>query len=131
MKVEKDESFKTADEAIDFVLKHDRVVMYDMHEERLIKEINKLYSMIKNYNEKIDGLDDQYMATNPYFYRGIDGCLGVQCCEIDIGLYKDHHDHIALGGWNNSVLHGDYDVRPGMKAITTLMTMACIARKGD
>lgn len=65
------------------------------------------------------------MVTNPYYYRGIDGCLGVQCCEINAGLYKDSHETVALfGGWNNSVLHGDYNVRPGMKALASLGLMA-------
>jgi len=58
-------------------------------EEKLVKLENKIQQFITKFNaESGKPVEEQYLPTVSYG-TGIDGCLAVHYCEMDISLYKD------------------------------------------
>lgn len=123
MKLDETRSYKKAEDAIHCLYTNGVVFLYNINENVLEEEISKLYGMIKERNDCIEDINNQMIATNAYRFRGNYKCLGVYCCEISVGLYKDNRGVIAMTGWNTSVLHGDIDITPSKKALMSMMML--------
>ena len=81
------------------------ITLYDSVDKKLYEKVKEIYHFIKEYNQD-KPLKNQLLPTNPFYFRGILGCLGVQCCSIDVGNYEENINKIALfTGWNTTVLH--------------------------
>ena len=99
---------KMADEAFDMLInnKHHTVVMYSSNVRHLQAEVSKVYNKIRELNKKIDTIDNQWIATEPYYWDDIDGCLGVKCVEIDINTVSKVDGTLAIfTGWKCNVLN--------------------------
>lgn len=70
-----------------------------------MKKTKIIYAAIKEYN-KGKGLNEQILPSYPLAYRGIIGCLGVQCYSISLGTYERNRECMTLftAGWNDNVL---------------------------
>ena len=124
-----DSVFKNVDDAIKYMesINYQREVsLYDINTNTAYKKAMEIYKVIKEYN-KGKPLDDQILPGNPYGFRGIVGCLGVQVYTITLGTYKRNHECIALfTGYNQSVLDTSIEeacVRPSLKALSSLATI--------
>ena len=124
-----DSVFKNVDDAIKYMesINYQREVsLYDINTNTAYKKAMEIYKVIKEYN-KGKPLDDQILPGNPYGFRGIVGCLGVQVYTITLGTYKRNHECIALfTGYNQSVLDTSIEeacVRPSLKALSSLAMM--------
>ena len=124
-----DSVFKNVDDAIKYMesINYQREVsVYDINTNTAYKKAMEIYKVIKEYN-KGKPLDDQILPGNPYGFRGIVGCLGVQVYTITLGTYKRNHECIALfTGYNQSVLDTSIEeacVRPSLKALSSLAMM--------
>lgn len=122
--------FSNPDDVIKYM--HDtnferEISVYDIDTEKALNKTKPIYNAIKEYN-KGKPLDDQILPTNPFAYRGILGCLGVQCYSISLGTYKINHESIALfSGYNKSVLDTSKEIdniRPGLKALSSLALLS-------
>lgn len=121
--------FKNVDDAIKYMesINYQREVsVYDINTDKAHKKVMEIYKVIKEYN-KGKPLDDQILPGNPYGFRGIVGCLGVQVYTITLGTYKKNHECIALfTGYNERVLDTSKEeacVRPSLKALISLSMM--------
>ena len=122
--------FKNPSDAIKFMEETNyvsEISVYDVDSDKAYKETNEIYKAIKDYN-KGKLLDDQILPSNPFGFRGILGCLGVQVYSISLGTYKENREVVPLfTGWNTNVLDksmGSAEVRPGLKALSSLAMMA-------
>lgn len=100
------------------------VGMWDIDDKVAYSKIRQLYDVIKEYNQGKQ-LDVQVLPSNPFAFRGIKGCLGVQCYSISLGTYKENHECWSpfTRGYNESVLDTSdesSDVRPGLKAMHSM-----------
>lgn len=128
---DEDHVFKNADDAIEYMHETNfeyEVGVYDINDSKAYEKTKKIYSAIKAYNKGKE-LNKQVLPSYPFAYRGIIGCLGVQCYSISIGTYERNRESISLftGGWNDSVLDTSTEksnIRPGLKAITSMTLMA-------
>lgn len=105
---EEDYVFKNADDAIKYM--HEtkfeyEVAVYDVYADKAYEKVKEIYAAIKEYNKGKE-LNEQILPSYPFAYRGIVGCLGVQCYSILVGTYERNKGCIALftAGWNDSVL---------------------------
>ena len=119
--------FKEVDDAIKYMIDcnyEGEVSVYDVNTDKAYFKATRIYNEIKKYN-KGKPLDDQILPSNPYGFRGILGCLGVQVYSISLGTYKRNHEMISVfSGWNPDVLDTSVekaDISPGSKAIVSLM----------
>ena len=119
-------TFKNPDEAIKYAIEtnfKDEVSVYDINSDKAYEKTQKVYEAIKEYN-KGKPLDEQILPGNPFGFRGILGCLGVQVYTVVLGTYKRNHECIALfTGYNQSVLDTSIEVanvRPGLKALSSM-----------
>ena len=99
------------------------IEIYDISSDKAFSKTKKIYEEIKKYN-KGKLLNEQILPSNPYGYRGIKGCLGVQCYSIMLGTYERNHNCIALfSGHNSDVLDTSTesaDLTPSLKALSSL-----------
>ena len=104
---EEDPTFLNVEDAVKYMKETDfekDVTVYDTDTQKAYKKVRQLYKVIKEYN-KGKALNLQCLPGNPFSYRGIVGCLGVQCYSISLGKYEHNKDLIALfTGWNKDVL---------------------------
>lgn len=119
----KDGVFKNPDDVIKYMYETNferEVTVYDINPNKAYKKTASIYDAIKKYNEG-KCMDEQILPSNPFMFRGILGCLGVQCFSITLGTYKRNHESIALfTGFNKDVLDtSTYDehVKPSLKAL--------------
>ena len=124
-----DSVFKNVDDAIKYMesTNYEREVsVYDINTDVAYRKAMEIYKVIKEYNMG-KPLDVQILPGNPYGFRGIVGCLGVQVYTITLGTYKRNHICIPLfTGYNQSVLDTSKEeacVRPSLKALISLSMM--------
>ena len=127
---ENDEStFSNVDNAIKYMYNTGftkEIIVYDINSKQALLKTQRIYDTIEEYN-KFKPLDIQILPTYPYSFRGIIGCLGVQCYSIGLGTYKMNHNRIAvMSGWNEYVLDTSKekaDVTPSLKALSSLFLL--------
>lgn len=124
--------FRNTDDAIKYMYDTNfkyEVSVYDIDSDKAYEKTRVIYKVIKDYN-KGRPLNDQILPCNPYGYRGIVGCLGVQVYSIDLGTYERNHECVALfTGYNSSVLDTNVEkacITPGSKALASLAMLANI-----
>lgn len=105
---EEDHVFKNADDAIKYMHETNfkyEVAVYDINADKAYEKTKEIYAAIKEYN-KGKKLNGQILPSYPFAYRGIVGCLGVQCYSISLGTYERNRECISLftTGWNDNVL---------------------------
>lgn len=122
--------FKNPEDAIKYMFEtnfESDITVYDINADDAYKKTQPIYDAIKAYNEG-KPLDDQILPSNPYGFRGILGCLGVQAYSISGGTYARNREVLSLfTGYNQSVLDTSKeksDVRPGLKALSSMALMA-------
>lgn len=111
MSKEDDRTYNSLEGALDYIKKKLEngaqditVFIWDIDSKDVYWMEQGIYDYVTEWN-KGKALDDQYVTTNGYWYRGIIGCLGVQCCEVSIRKWKDTVGVCALfTGWNADVL---------------------------
>lgn len=64
------------------------VIVYALQDRKLANIVNAILLEIKNRNESIEDINKQILPTT-YFWRDIDGCLGIICCEINSGEFSE------------------------------------------
>lgn len=118
--------FKNTDNVIKYMIEtnfEQSILLYDISSKEAYEKTKEIYKFIKEYNNG-KPLDDQILPTEPYGYRGILGCLGVQVYEIGLGTYKRNHECIVMfGSYNENVLDTSREtanIRPGLKALMSL-----------
>lgn len=121
--------FEQLDDAIKYMKESNfekEVSVYAIDSNKAYKKALEIFKVIKEYN-KGKPLDDQILPSNPFGYRGILGCLGVQVYSITLGKYKDNRECIALfTGYNDRVLDTSVEkahIVPGVKAMSSLALM--------
>ena len=121
--------FEKLEDAIKYMKEsnfENEVSVYAIDSNKAYKKAQQIYEVIKEYN-KGKTLDDQILPSNPFGYRGILGCLGVQVYAISLGTYKRNHECISLfTRWNKSVLDTSIEeahIVPGLKAMSSLALM--------
>ena len=122
-----DNIFENVADAIKFMYftKFSREVgVYDIDDKIAYFKVKQLFNEIKKYNIQKQ-LEDQVLPSNLFPFRGIKGCLGVQCYSILLGTYKENHECWSpfTRGYNESVLDTSdesSDVRPGLKALHSM-----------
>ena len=128
VKLYKDEEnvFKNVEDAIKYMYETDfsrEIEIYDINTDKAYDKTRQIYDEIKKYN-KGKALNDQILPSNPCGYRGILGCLGVQCYSIMLGTYERKHNCISLfSGYNSDVLDTskeNADLTPSLKALSSL-----------
>lgn len=131
MKIYEEEEgiFEQLDDAIKYMKESNfekEVSVYAIDSNKAYKKALEIFKVIKEYN-KGKPLDDQILPSNPFGYRGILGCLGVQVYSITLGKYKDNRECIALfTGYNDRVLDTSVEkahIVPGVKAMSSLALM--------
>lgn len=124
-------AFNNVDDAIKYM--HDtnfdgEVIVYDINTDRAYEKVRKIYDVIKEYNKGKE-LNNQILPTEPFGYRGIIGCLGVQCYSIALGTYERNKDKLALfygdGEYYDIVLDiskskEKISIYPSIKALSSL-----------
>ena len=138
LKDSRERSFQKAKDALEYIYntEYQHIFLYDSNRERLSKEIHEFYMGIKERNREIGDINKQMVATNPYFWDDIDGCLAVRCAEIGISPVEETLGTIALfTGFNKNVLVIKDEEEgatankigiPGMKAFTSLAMLGCM-----
>ena len=132
---EEDHVFKNADDAIKYMYETNfkyEVAVYDINADKAYEKTKIIYATIKEYN-KGKRLNEQILPSYPFAYRGIIGCLGVQCYSILVGTYERHRECISLftAGWNDNVLDTSVEksnIRPGLKALSSMALMTGMLR---
>lgn len=130
IKIYKDDHiYKDVSDAIKFMEDtnfEQEVSVYDLNDKKARIKAESLYDVIRNYN-KGRKLKDQILPTSPFAYRGIKGCLGVQCYSISLGTYEHNHDLLPMfSHYVVSVLDiqdEKPDIYPSMKALSSLSMM--------
>lgn len=128
---DEDPTFKNVDDAIKYMHKtnfENEITMYDINDSKAYMKTKEIYTAIREYNKGKE-LSKQILPSYPFGFRGIIGCLGVQCYSISLGTYEENRECISLftGGWNNSVLDTsteESNILPGLKALSSLALMA-------
>ena len=123
--------FKNAGDAIKYLHETNfkyEVAVYDINADKAYEKTKEIYAAIKEYN-KWKELNEQILPSYPFAYRGIIGCLGVQCYSISIGTYGRNRECITLftAGWNDNVLDTSVEksnIRPVIKDLTSMSLMA-------
>ena len=124
---EYDNMFEDVKDAIEF-MNHTRftreVGVWDIDDKAAYSKVRQLFDEIKKYNVGKQ-LDIQVLPSNPFPFRGIKGCLGVQCYSILLGTYKENHRCWSpfTRGYNESVLDTSEEssnVKPGLKALHSM-----------
>lgn len=130
----KEGTFKNPEDAIKYATETNfekEVSVYDINSYKAYEKTKKIYEAIKEYN-KGKKLDDQILPGNPFGFRGILGCLGVQVYTVTLGTYKENHECIALfRGFNDCVLDTSAEksnIRPGLKAMSSLALLGSMCR---
>lgn len=126
-----DPVFKNVDDVIKYMHEtnfEDEITIYDINGNKARRKTAEIYAAIRVYNKGKE-LSKQILPSYPFGFRGIIGCLGVQCYSISLGTYEDNRECISLftGGWNNSVLDTsteESNILPGSKALSSLALMA-------
>lgn len=125
-KIYEDEVFKTPEDAVKYMIEQNfegEVSVYDINTKKALDKTNVIYEAIKEYN-KNKPIDEQILPGNPFGFRGILGCLGVQVYTITLGTYKRNHECLALfSGYNESVLDTSTEkaeIMPSLKALSSL-----------
>ena len=127
---EGDDAFKNVNDAIKFM--HDtnftmEVTVYDISDDDAYNKTKEIYKEIKKFNVG-KPLNDQILPTNPFKFRGMVGCLGVQAYTIGLGTYERNHESLAIfSGYNSSVLDESTEianVQPGLKARMSMMMLS-------
>ena len=118
--------FENVDDAINYIKEtnfENEVSVYDTIDDKAYKKTKEIYKAIKEYN-KGKPLNSQILPGNPFHFRGILGCLGVNVYTITLGTYEKNHKCIALfSGYNDTVLDTTVEmpnIRPGFKALSSL-----------
>lgn len=126
----KDGVFKNPEDAITYMKAsgfQKEVSVYDINTKKAYHKMREIYKVIKEYNLN-KPLADQILPTNPFSYRGIVGCLGVQAYSICLGTYAKNHECVALfTGYNQDVLDTSTEmahVSPGLKAMSSLAMLS-------
>lgn len=127
---EEDHVFKNAGDAIKYMHETNfkyEVAVYDINADKAYEKTKEIYAAIKEYNKGKE-LNEQILPSYPFAYRGIIGCLGVQCYSISIGTYGRNRECITLftAGWNDNVLDTSTEksnIRPGLKALASMSLM--------
>lgn len=87
-----DNIFKTAKDAFNHLKDNDyksRIILYNISENSLEREIYEFVRLVTEYNIDIgikgvgNTVIDRIVARNPYRFRAIYGYMGVHCAEID------------------------------------------------
>lgn len=133
---EYDNMFEDVEDAIKFMHSTGfsrEVGVWDIDDKVAYSKVRQLFNEIKKYNVGKQ-LDIQVLPSNPFAFRGIKGCLGVQCYSILLGTYKENHKCWSpfTRGYNESVLDTSdesSDVRPGMKALNSMYTLYKLAEE--
>ena len=133
---EYDNMFENVADAIEFMHRTRftrEVGVYDIDDKSAYSKVRQLFDEIKKYNIGKQ-LDIQVLPSNPFPFRGIKGCLGVQCYSILLGTYKENHECWSpfTEGYNESVLYTsdeEENVRPGMKALNSIYTLYKLAEE--
>lgn len=128
---EEDHVFKNAGDAIKYMNETNfeyEVTVYDINADKTYEKTKEIYAAIKEYNKGKE-LNEQILPSYPFAYRGIIGCLGVQCYSISVGTYERNRACITLftAGWNDNVLDTHTEksnIKPGLKALTSIGLMA-------
>ena len=127
--------FENVNDAINYIKEtnfENEVSVYDTDSDKAYKKTREIYKAIKEYN-KGKSLNSQILPSNPFHYRGILGCLGVNVYSISLGTYEENHECIALfTGYNESVLDTSSDIpniRPGLKALSSLALIGGMYKK--
>lgn len=127
--------FDTVDDAIKYMEESNfekEVSVYAIDSNKAYKTVLELFKTIKEYN-KGKPLDDKILPSNPFGFRGILGCLGVQVYSITLGKYNDNRECIALfTGYNDRVLDTSVEkarIVPGVKAMSSLALMGSMMRQ--
>lgn len=131
MQVNPSYCYKTVDEAFDKIVNGDHsVTLYDYSEKKLNEMLKELYKRIKEYNSKIDDVNNQILPSYPYRWHGIDGCLGVYCAEVTGGTFEHNAEVLSLfTGWNYTVLTDTTARKPlNSKALTSLAILGGMLR---
>ena len=126
---ETDNAFNNISDAIKYTeeteLKYD-VILYSINSKKLSNMVHSFYDYLSKYNSD-KPLNEQILPSYPSYYRGIKGCLGVECADIMVGTYEKRHDCIPLfSEWYTNVLHAEkeeIDMRPSKKATNSLFTL--------
>lgn len=124
---EYDNIFENVTDAIEFMhgTRFTREVgVWDIDDKVAYSKVRQLFDEIKKYNVGKQ-LDIQVLPSNPFAFRGIKGCLGVQCYSIILGTYKENHRCWSpfTRGYNESVLDTSEEssnVKPGLKAMYSM-----------
>lgn len=107
------------------------ISLYDINSEKAYNKTRKIYEVVKEYN-KDKHLKDQILPSNPFGFRGILGCLGVQVYSISFGTYEKNHNRVALfTGYNSSVLDTSVEnaqIVPSIKALTSLAILGSMIK---
>lgn len=128
-------TFENVDDAINYIKEtnfRNEVSVYDTNVDKAYKKTREIYKVIKEYN-KGKPLNSQILPGNPFHFRGILGCLGVNVYTITLGTYEKRHECIALfSGYNSSVLDTSVEtpnIRPGLKALKSLALFGGMYKK--
>lgn len=123
---EEEGMFDILDNAIKYMKESNfekEISVYDIDSNKAYKKALEIFKVIKEYN-KGKPLEDQILPSNPFGFRGILGCLGVQVYSITLGKYKNNCECIALfTGYNDRVLDTSVEkahIVPGVKAMSSL-----------
>lgn len=126
--------FDKLDDAIKYMKESNfekEVSIYAVDSNKAYKKALEIFKVIKEYN-KGKPLEDQILPSNPFGFRGILGCLGVQVYSITLGKYKNNCECIALfTGYNERVLDTSVEkahIVPGLKAISSLALIGSMMR---
>ena len=131
---EEEGMFDKLDDAIKYMKESNfekEVSVYAADSNKAYKKALEIFKVIKEYN-KGKPLEDQILPSNPFGFRGILGCLGVQVYSITLGKYKNNCECIALfTGYNDRVLDISVEkahIVPGLKAISSLALIGSMMR---
>lgn len=130
----KEGMFDKLDEAIKYMKDSNyekEISVYAIDSNKAYKKALEIFKVVKEYN-KGKPLDDQILPSNPFGFRGILGCLGVQVYSITLGRYKNKHECIALfTGYNDKVLDTSVEkahIVPGLKVMSSLALMGSMMK---
>ena len=97
----KDRAFKDAESAFQYLMQaeYKTVFLYNSVSKTLTSEIQKLYSLIREENSKIADMDNQWVATNPYYWDegNCNGWYGFKMTGDEYDQISDTvHDYMSM-----------------------------------
>lgn len=129
--------FENVDDAINYIKEtnfRNEISVYDTNDDKAYKKTKEIYKAIKEYN-KGKPLNSQILPGNPFHFRGILGCLGVNVYTITLGTYEKNHNCIAFfTGYNDTVLDTSVElpnIIPGLKALSSLALIGKICKNNS